>query len=156
MVCLHDIADLWSLREANGTAVQVVKHDYVTRFDRKYPYWAPQSNEQYERKNWSSLMLIYAGHFAWRRAPLDDARALHRFSWLSEEEIGELPRTWNWLVGEDMGEPPPHGVGIAHFTIGLPGLWLYEDVDSLTWCDIWKQERKASISHALPAEQWRK
>ena len=31
--------------------------------------------------------------------PNFDGAYFHRFSWLKDEEIGELPCDWNWLVG---------------------------------------------------------
>src|SRR5690349_24044269 len=41
---------------------------------------------------------------------------LHQFKWLeSENEIGELPLEWNWLVGE---YPFHESAKIVHFTRG--------------------------------------
>lgn len=46
MICKEDIAELWKLRDIN-TAVQVVKHDYVTKTHTKY---LGNKNENYPRK----------------------------------------------------------------------------------------------------------
>lgn len=103
-------------------AVNVVKHDYVTTTQWKM---VNQSNANYHRKNWSSVMLFNCDHPANRRLTLWDVnnrpgRDLHRFYWLHDAEIGQLHPTWNWLVGE---QPKPETViGIAHFTLGGP--WL--------------------------------
>ena len=98
MICRADIAELWALRDPR-TAVQVVKHDYKTKFPRKY---LGSKNEDYPRKNWSSLILWNCSSFINR--PLTRKRVqemtnqeLHRFSWIPDERIGELPKEWNWL-----------------------------------------------------------
>lgn len=79
---------------------------------------------QYDRKNWSSVMLFNCKHPANRRLSLRDVnerpgRDLHAFYWLHDDEIGELPVGWNWLVGEQEKPDPLH---IAHFTLGGP--WI--------------------------------
>ena len=58
MVCLEDIKKLWDLRN-NKYAVQVVKHNYKTKISKKY--WG-NKNEDYPRKNWSSLILWNCNH----------------------------------------------------------------------------------------------
>ena len=62
MILNADIAELWALRDPY-MAVQVVKHDYKTKHHTKY---LGAKNEDYPRKNWSSVMLINCSHFAWR------------------------------------------------------------------------------------------
>jgi hypothetical protein len=76
----------------------------------------------YPRKNWSSVMLFNCDHPANQRLSLQDinerpGRDLHRFYWLSDDEIGSLPAEWNWLVGEQVKPAHPK---IAHFTRGGP------------------------------------
>ncbi len=58
MICKADIAKLWKLRELTK-AVQVVRHDYKTRHLKKY---LGNKNEDYPRKNWSSLILWNCAH----------------------------------------------------------------------------------------------
>ncbi len=58
MICNADIAELWVLRDQTK-AVQVVKHDYKTKQKVKY---LGNKNEDYPRKNWSSLVLWNCGH----------------------------------------------------------------------------------------------
>ena len=53
MVCLEDIKELWDLRD-NKFALQVVKHEYKTKMTKKY---FGNKNENYPRKNWSSVIL---------------------------------------------------------------------------------------------------
>ena len=52
---------------------------------------------------------------------------LHRFTWLEDEEIGELDIRWNWLVGDYKN--PPEDVRNVHWTIGGPYFNEYKDAD---------------------------
>lgn len=118
MVCRSDIAELWTLRDASK-AVQVVKHDYRTKARRKY---LGNRNEDYPRKNWSSLVLWNCGHPANRRLTPDfigdqDGAFLHQFRWLEDEAIGEIPPAWNWLAVE---YTPNDSASLLHYTLGTP------------------------------------
>lgn len=116
-------------------AVSVVKHDYTTHAQWKM---VNQRNAVYPRKNWSSVVVWNCDHPANRRLSLWDinhrpGRDLHRFYWLADDEIGELPPEWNWLVGE---QDKPADTGIAHFTLGGPWLegWKGAEHDEI-WLD---------------------
>ena len=96
MVCLEDIKKLWNQRDKNY-ALQVVKHDYETKIEKKY---FGNKNENYPRKNWSSLILWNCGHEDNKILTPDfiekqSGAFLHRFSWIKDEEIGELEKEWN-------------------------------------------------------------
>lgn len=132
MLLRESIRKLWALRDKKY-AVQVVKHDYQTKHEKKYigtELEAP--NSSYERKNWSSVMLINGSHWSHHnhgksiRAAIreKDGAFLHRFAWLDDEEIGSLPIEWNWLADE-------YGVNdeakLLHWTCGLPGFYQYRD-----------------------------
>jgi len=130
MLCLADIAELWELRD-HFKAVQVVKHDYKTNYPVKY---LGQKNLDYPKKNQSSLMLINCAHRAWQRMGVEmintlGGQTLHRFDFIKDEFIGDLPPQWNFLVEE------PNQIGpakIAHFTIGLP-TWYPEHKYAKEW-----------------------
>ena len=135
MVCRHDVRELWDLREENlNKAVCVVKHDYQTRHPVKYLDSRMEAeNKDYPRKNWSSVMLWNCAHYANRA--LDEGyvatskpQDIHRFSWLRDELIGELPTDWNYLVREY----PPGPAHLYHFTLGLPAIKAYCD-DPASW-----------------------
>ena len=51
---LGDIADLWRMRD-DKYAVQLCKHDYEPEEDKKF---LGQVQTKYEKKNWSSFMLM--------------------------------------------------------------------------------------------------
>ena len=53
MIVRDDIVKLWELREADKD-VMVVKHNYETKMTTKY---LGAKNENYPRKNWSSVIL---------------------------------------------------------------------------------------------------
>jgi hypothetical protein len=137
MLCRTDILELPDLLEG-GHDVAVVKHNYSTKHGTKF---LGQSNEDYPRKNWSSLMVFDCGNFAWRKITPDyvaksSASHLHRLEFLKDERIGELDKDWNHLVGEYDYSPTAK---IAHFTIGLPCWPAYRDWD---YADEWFNERR--------------
>jgi hypothetical protein len=129
MVMDADIADLWALRDP-FKAVQVVKHEYKTKHPRKYVGTLMEAdNKDYPKKNWSSVMLINCAHFAWRDMTPDKVAQmpgsyLHRFEFIPERYVGEIPKEWNWLADE-YGENPD--AKLLHWTCGIPGFVLYKN-----------------------------
>ncbi len=96
-----DLAELWALRDPYKS-VQVVKHNYRTKHAAKY-LGAP--NTDYPRKNWSSVILWNCNSYPNRMltpkfVEKQTGQYLHRFEWLEDDRIGELPATWNRLVME--------------------------------------------------------
>lgn len=128
MLCRADISELWALRRYDK-AVQVVKHDYKTKHPRKYIGTKMESrNDDYPRKNWSSLMIIYCGHPAWLDMKPEKVASmrgpeLHRFSFMDDKVVDELPPEWNWL--DEYGENPD--AKIVHWTTGTPAFPHYAD-----------------------------
>ena len=126
-----DIAELWDLRD-DSYAVQVIKHEYRTNHKKKYIGTPIESvNLDYPRKNWSSVMLFNCAHPAHERLTRKyvaemGPEILHRFRWLSDHEIGELPAEWNHLVGEYK----PAESKLFHHTLGSPGFSYYSDCES--------------------------
>mgnify|MGYP003383082364 FL=1 len=122
MLLRADIAELWALRDPYKP-VQVVKHDYSTKWPRKYLGTKMEAdNEDYPRKNHSSVMILNCMHMSWRKLTPESVQKmtgadLHQFSWLQENEIGELPIEWNWLVQEYGPNPDAK---LLHYSIGVP------------------------------------
>lgn len=131
MLFLTDPASLWALRD-DSKAVMVCQHDYKTKHRWKSIGTAMEArNDDYPRKNWSSMVLWNCGHPSNRIVNREFAssaggKALHRFEWLRDEEIGSLPLTWNWLVGEYGPNPE---ASLVHFTLGIPGFDYYRSCD---------------------------
>jgi lipopolysaccharide biosynthesis glycosyltransferase len=134
MVCQADISELWSLRD-ESKAVQVVKHDYKTKSIKKY---LGNINEDYPRKNWSSLILWNCAHPENSILTPDFIQGqpgsyLHRFSWLKDDLIGELEAEWNWLAIEYPENP---NAKIIHYTLGTP---CFKDYANESMSDVWKR-----------------
>jgi hypothetical protein len=125
MLLRSDICELLAL--ATGTAgVWVVKHDYRTKYPVKY---LGARNDDYPRKNWSSVVLWRCGFFPNRvLTPSFVMRQtgayLHRFAWLKDSQIGELPPEWNHLTMEY--EPNPKAK-LYHYTVGAPCFPQYSE-----------------------------
>ena len=118
MIVRGDIAELWDLKELSKD-VMVVKHDYKTKMTEKY---LGSKNEDYPRKNWSSVILWNCNSFPNRKLTPEyvmnaTGAELHRFTWISDDRIGELPKEWNWLPDE-YGENPD--AKLLHYTLGTP------------------------------------
>lgn len=121
-----------------GKAVYVVKHNYEPRNDVKY---LDTVQYKYPRKNWSSVVLWNCSHSKHKILTADFVNQasgidLHRFTWLSDDEIGELDVKWNWLVGEYT--EPPQDVKNVHWTVGGPYFKEYENAD---FADDWFEEK---------------
>ena len=129
MLLRDDLAGLWDLRDV-FYAVQVVKHDYKTKHVRKYVGTEMEAdNEDYPCKNWSSLMILNCAHYAWRKITPETVEeypgsVLHRFSWMAERYVGELPIEWNWLADEYGPNPQAK---LLHWTAGIPAWEHYKD-----------------------------
>jgi lipopolysaccharide biosynthesis glycosyltransferase len=118
MICTCDVAELLALADPSK-AVQVVKHDYKTKHPIKY---LGAKNEDYPCKNWSSVILWNCNH--WQNKKLtpelimeSTGSYLHRFSWMEERFIGDLPVEWNWLETEYVYNKDAK---LVHHTLGTP------------------------------------
>lgn len=118
MLFRDDIARLWALRD-DSKAVMCVHHDYKTKMETKY---LGAKNQNYPRKNWSSVVLWNCGHPANAVVTPEfvmnaTGAQLHRFTWLSDDLIGEIPKVWNWLPDEFGPNPQAK---LLHWTLGTP------------------------------------
>ena len=127
-----DIYELYELRD-ESKAVQVVQHNYKTSQVKKYVSTPIENyNVDYKRKNWSSVVIWNCAHpshgiLTPRFVSEAGGITLHRFQWLNDDEIGELPTEWNWLVGE---YPDRDDAKLYHHTLGSPGFTYYYDCHS--------------------------
>ena len=125
MIVRDDIAKLWDMRDYSKV-VQVVKHDYRTLMAIKY---LGSKNEDYPRKNWSSVILWNCNSYPNRKLTPEyvmkaTGAELHRFTWCTNDRIGELPPEWNWLPDE-YGENPD--AKLLHYTLGTPCFHEFAD-----------------------------
>jgi lipopolysaccharide biosynthesis glycosyltransferase len=136
MLCRADIAELFAARQPDK-AVMVVKHDYVPKTQRKF---LDQVQTKYERKNWSSLMLFNnerCGALTPQYVNSASGLELHRFQWVKDELIGELPKDWNWLVTEYHYNP---AAKIVHYTLGGP---YFDEYRACDYAEDWFDESRA-------------
>jgi lipopolysaccharide biosynthesis glycosyltransferase len=136
MLVRDDITKLWELREEDK-AVMVVKHKYETKLTTKY---LGSKNENYPCKNWSSVILWNCEHPANKKLTpelIQDSTGafLHRFTWLKENQVGQLPIEWNWLPDEYGANP---GAKLCHYTLGTP---CFHDFATTPMADEWHRER---------------
>ena len=147
-----DVAELFEIgKNSPERAVHVVQHDYEPKNTIKY---LDTDQYRYPRKNWSSVVLWNCEHpanrvvspeFVSSASPME----LHRFSWLSDDQIGALDVRWNWLVGE-YAEPPPD-VKLVHWTVGGPYFDEYKTAD---FADEWFKCRDR-MAHCLQRKDLR-
>lgn len=141
MICRDDIAKLWALRD-ESKAVLCAKHDYKTKAQDKY---LGNKNQDYPRKNWSSVVLWNCGHPDNRILTPEFVQEqtgafLHRFTWLKDGQIGEIPKEWNWLTTE---YPDNYEASLLHYTLGTP---CFEDYWSCDMADEWHDAHARSQS----------
>jgi len=140
MICQADIKELWDLKDTSK-ALLVVKHEYETKAHQKY---LGNINENYPRKNWSSVILWNCEHPKHKILTPDfianqTGKYLHRFSWLDDEDIGELPIEWNWLAIE---YPENRKANLIHYTLGTP---CFKDYKNSEMSDIWHDNQKRML-----------
>ena len=120
MILRDDIVKLWTwVDQYIAWDVAVVKHDYQTRMTEKY---LGAKNENYPRKNWSSVIVWQCDSHPNRKLTPEFVETatgaqLHRFTWLEDNRILELPREWNWLPDEYGPNPDAK---LLHYTLGTP------------------------------------
>ena len=135
MLTRADIAELWSLRD-DSKAVMCVQHDYKTKSHDKY---LSAKNIDYPRKNWSSVVLWNCAHPANRAVTpqfvmSSTGSQLHRFTWLEDSQIGQIPKVWNWLPDE-FGEN--QDAKLLHWTLGTP---CFHEYACAPMADEWHRE----------------
>jgi lipopolysaccharide biosynthesis glycosyltransferase len=137
MLLLDDISKLWSLQDSNY-AVQCVQHQYSTKQSVKF---LGNTNNNYYRKNWSSLMLFNCSHSAVSSLTpsiieSSTGKFLHQFEWVDDSSIGDLPIEWNWLADE-YGHNA--NASLLHYTLGSP---CFEEYTDTPMAEYWFTEYK--------------
>lgn len=132
-VFLDDVTQLFAQRDPSK-AVMVCQQTHKPAEGVKMD---GQIQTTYPRKNWSSLILWNCEHPANRLLTVDAVNCepgswLHRFGWLRDEEIGDLPHQWNWIDGVTEGEPKA-----VHYTLGGP--W-FQHCQNVAYADRWNRE----------------
>lgn len=146
MICLTDIAKVFSLLQPHQ-AISCVKHQHhpkanVQKMDGRLQL-------QYFRKNWSSFVLWDCGHPANKTLTSDYINStpgadLHAFRWIKlDHEIGELPKSYNYISGvspklPSTGDKVPMP-DVIHYTEGGP--W-FKECPNVPYAEEWERERR--------------
>jgi lipopolysaccharide biosynthesis glycosyltransferase len=141
-VFLDDVKNIFDQAD-NRYAIMCAQHDYAPaeriKMDGKV-------QTVYPRKNWSSMMLINCGHPDNKVLTVDvvndsekTGAFFHRFSWLSDDKIGQLSHEYNWLVGW-YKEPKDGSPKVLHYTEGGPWFKEYENCEyAVEWYRVERQ-----------------
>lgn len=130
-VFVDDVKKIFDKKD-DRYAVMCAKHDYTPKNSIKMDGMVQTA---YPRKNWSSMMLINCGHVANKvcnKTYVNDnnttGQMLHRFTWLTDSQIGKISHEWNWLVG--LYKEPSDGIPRAiHYTEGGPWFAEYQNCE---------------------------
>lgn len=142
-----DVNEIFEKYADEKYAVCCVKHEYTDCHGKEK--MDGQKQEWYPRKNWSSLMLINCGHPSVENLTLDNINSqspawLHRMQWCKDEEIGTIPKSYNYLV--DYYTDGDYKA--LHYTDGGPWHPGYEDVTyGNLWLDYLNVNEKFRITH---------
>ncbi len=146
MLCLADLNEVFEL-DMKPYALRVVKHDQrptnTIKMDGKV-------QTSYPRKNWSSFMLLNCEKLTvWSREAVETMppKWLHRFEPIPDEQVGDIPNTWNVLDHYDAYTK------LIHYTEGGPWFENYKDHP---YGDKWLQYEKefldANVDYARAAK----
>lgn len=117
-----------------GQAVACVQHDYTPHANVKMD---GRTQTVYPRKNWSSMLVFNCEHPSTQKLTIDAVNTqspawLHRLLWANDDEIGDIPYQYNYLVGYYNSDDPK----VVHYTDGGPWHPGYEDVQ---YGELWRQ-----------------
>lgn len=141
MIFLSDIKKLFALCD-DKYAVMCVKHQHKPKSGEMKMDGRQQLG--YFRKNWSSFVLFNCGHEA-NKCLTDEmvnfmkGADLHAFSWLRDDQIGNLPFSYNYISGVSPKMDPSRGgrPDVIHFTDGGP--W-FEECPDVPYGQMWIDE----------------
>ena len=130
MMFRDDIKNLWDMIDEDKS-IMCCKHDYIPKQNVKF---RGAKNEAFPKKNWSSFMLMNNQRCKMLTKEYVETASgleLHQFKWTHEENVGELPLEWNWLVGEYNYNKNAKNV---HWTLGGP---YFKDYKNSEYADEW-------------------
>lgn len=141
--------------------VYVVKHDYTPKTNTKMD---GKVQHTYPKKNWASVMLFNVMHPALKTLTpkyVNNATPsqLHQFKWMEGYEIGELSKTWNFLVGEYpdpefntsvLAGPSIHTPANLHYTLGLPQ--IHDELFTTSYAYLWETTYNEMLANKNDSE----
>jgi len=155
-IAVDDVKKLFDQAD-DRYAIMCAQHNYTPKNTTKMD---GQTQHQYPRKNWSSMMLINCGHES--NAKLTPALInnlnfngayFHRFQWLKDNQIGKVSHEWNWLVNW-YKEPKDGKPKFIHYTEGGPWFEEYETCEyAIDWYRSYKRYTETQQQSIEKAKQ---
>ena len=142
---LCDVDEIFKKYNDKRYAVYCIKHKYDSSITKNKMDGKKQ--EWYPRKNWSSLMLFNCEHPSIKKLNIENVNKktpkwLHRMGWCKNEEIGEIDKKYNYLVGY-YHDNIYKGL---HYTDGGPWYKDYMDCEfSKDWLNYLSDEDKKEL-----------
>ena len=137
---LRDVDKLFKFVEDNydDKAVACVKFDWQPTEDTKMDN---QKQLVYDKKLWSSLMLFNMKHKDVKNLTSEDVNTmkgldLHQFKWTSDDQIGEIPGSWNHIPEVSQLKDSPNAI---HFSLGGP--WFGGKFSTMQFAQDWEDEK---------------
>jgi hypothetical protein len=124
----------------------LVLDDIAKLFELHDPRYAVRVSKNEKRFEWASAMLFNCDKCRILTPEYIDNpnnNGLHTIQWAPQEEIGDLPREWNHLVGYDA---PRTDAKLVHFTQGIPA---FDETQHCEYSDAWNKEHQ-SLNSTLP------
>tara|TARA_R100000322_G_scaffold99208_1_gene62626 strand:- start:314 stop:1177 length:864 start_codon:yes stop_codon:yes gene_type:complete len=152
---LEDVDKLFKYVEEHhpNKAAACVKFDWQPTEDTKMDN---QKQLGYDKKLWSSLMLLNMSHKDVKKLDADKVNTmkgldLHQFKWTSDSEIGDIPSGWNHIPEvSKLNEK----IKAIHFSLGGP--WFGGKYKNMQFAQDWEDE-KLLYRNTLPERrptQW--
>lgn len=120
--------------------IDILLADDISKlFDLADDRYAVMVSKNEIRFEWASVMLFNCGHEANKKLTpkfVEKADRLHQISWCEENEIGDLPREWNHLVGYDKERDDAK---LIHYTQGIP---CFPETNDCEKANEWHTEHK--------------
>lgn len=110
--------------------------DIAQLFKLADPQYAVQVSKNEHEFEWASVMLFNCEHPAnaiLTPETVETHNDMHRIGWCKPEEVGDLPREWNQLVGYDK---PNENAKLVHYTQGVPA---YPETIECEHSELWHQ-----------------
>jgi lipopolysaccharide biosynthesis glycosyltransferase len=124
----------------------LVRDDIASLFELADDRYAAMVSKNEKKFEWASAILFNCEKNTILKPDyIERAEKLHHIAWLKEEEIGDLPREWNHLVGYD---EPLNDAKLVHYTQGIP---CFPETITSEYVKEWHEEHKKTNS-SLPWE----
>ena len=126
----------------------LVRHDITELFDLRDDKYAVMVSKNKHKFEWASVILFNCGHPSNKILTsnfVENVNGLHQINWLQEEEIGDLPREWNHLVGYD---DERNDAKLIHYTQGVP---CYDETSDSEYVKPWEMTAQQCLS-SMPWE----